>query len=910
MLQWTTLTLLLIGCAPVTPPQHTVASSPPRPPRPPAIAVSSSLRLPGDVQPKEELLELRVDPHRERFSGTASLLVHLDVPRRVIYLHGKGLAVGRVTVTPQEGGDVAAAWSQVDESGMAALILPQPLQPGMARIRIEFAAPFGSTLRGLHRVKQSGLTYAFTQFEPIAARESFPCFDEPSYKIPFTLTLIVPKDMEAVANAREQARVDDGKSWRVHFAPTPPIPSYLVAFAVGPLDIVAAPDLPPNSVRARPLQLRGIAARGRGKEMAYALAHAGELLALLEEYFGSEYPYDKLDLLAVPDKQGAMENPGAATFSESLLFVDESTASVAQRRRFAGVVAHEFAHFWLGDLVTMRWWDDIWLSEAFATWMGHKIVDRWNPNMNAQVDLLAGVQRAMDADSLASARAVRQPIESTHDIENAFDAITYQKGAAVLAMFERWLGHEAFRQGVRRYLEQHRFGSAGTDDFIAAISATVGRDLTQPLRTFLDQPGVPWIEARTICDGAAHVHVRQSRYLPLGSSGESQRTWQVPVCARFGVGKEVREVCTLVSESEGELPLGATCPDWVFPNAEGAGYFRVGLAATDLARLRRSNLRTLSTRERIAYVSNMRAAYDRGATSFAAAFESTLPLVGDAEPEIAGAALHFLQQAREWLYDDPMRSIIEAYLRKIYGGLGQKLGFQPAPDESPQRMRLRVGVIEALASIGRDPLVRNKLWALALDYLGHGADGAIHADAVDPNVITAALAVAGEQAKADLWEAMRAQLHRSEDETLRERLLWALAQTQNPVLAARALSLTLDATLRTSEALTPLWAQMAQPQTRDVAWAFIKAHFVELMRRVGDDMGAWQLLAMAEHFCDEDHLADVERLFRPRARSLVGGPRLLANALEEIRLCIARRRAHAKGAWEFFADTRSADEAP
>ncbi len=324
----------------------------------------------------------------------------------------------------------------------------------------------------------------------------------------------------------------------MHFAPTLPLPSYLIAFAVGPLDIVPAPDVPPNAVRKRALPLRAVTTKGHGKEIAYALAHTGEILAVLEQIFGIEYPYDKLDIIAVPDKGGAMENAGAVTFSDGLLLFDEKKAPLWQKRGYASVMAHELAHQWVGDLVTAAWWDDIWLNESFATFIGAKAADQWDPKMDGRMELLDGVQGAIGSDSLVSARSIRQPIESTNDIENAFDGITYQKGGGVLSMFERWVGPATFAKGLHDYLSQHRFASATADDFLSAESAAAGKDVKTPFHTFLDQPGVPFVEAEVKCDGSPRLHLKQSRYLPMGSTGDSNKTWQIPICARYAVERE------------------------------------------------------------------------------------------------------------------------------------------------------------------------------------------------------------------------------------------------------------------------------------------------------------------------------------------------------------------------------------
>ncbi len=542
---------LAVACAACAP-----ASTEPRPVPvpgagvPPASPSSSSLpveapplaRLPGDARPTRYALALRVDPAQARFSGVADIAVELDRPRDVIWLHGRDLAVRRATVQPEGAAALEARWEQVSKSGVASLRLASPVGPGRVTLHVEYDAPFSGNDEGLYVVARGTDHYAFTQFEATDARRAFPCFDEPGFKAPFELAVSVPHALAAVSNTRETSRAREpaagGADWdRVTFAPTERLPSYLVALAVGPLDVVAAPDVPPSAVRPRPLPLRGVATRGRGKELAYALAHAGEIVTALEGYFGSAYPYDKLDLLAVPDMGGAMENAGAITFAEGILLLDEPSSSAEARFTHASVVAHEISHQWFGDLVTMRWWDDLWLNEAFATWMEARIVGKLRPDLRPDVHALESVHQAMNADSLVSARKIRQEIADDNDIESAFDAITYDKGGGVLSMFERWIGPEAFQKGVRGYLGAHRFGSASAEDLFASLSTAAGRDVAGPLRTFLDRPGLPFVEASVSCEGHPRLLLRQSRFFPLGSAGAGDgHTWQIPVCARYADG--------------------------------------------------------------------------------------------------------------------------------------------------------------------------------------------------------------------------------------------------------------------------------------------------------------------------------------------------------------------------------------
>jgi alanyl aminopeptidase len=857
------------------------------------------LRLPTDTRPVAEALELRLDPRQETYSGAVDIDVTLDAARATLWLHGKGLNVARATVTPEGGAPLDATWQDRHDSGVASLTVARAIPPGRARIHVEYGAAFNRGQHGLYRAREADVDYVFTQFEAIAAREAFPCFDEPAFKIPFTTTLVVPDGQVAIANTHEASRAAAPAGWtRVAFAPSLPLPSYLVAFAVGPFDLVPAPDVPPNEVRARPLPLRAVTARGRARDVAYALAHAGEILATLERYVGLEYPYDKLDLVAVPGKGSAMENPGCVTFDETRLLMDGATASVSQRRSYAGVMAHELAHQWTGDLVTMEWWNDVWLNEAFATWLGTKATDAWDPKSHAGMALLRSAQDAMSVDSLVSARSIRQPITSTHDIANAFDAITYRKGGAVLGMFERWVGEAAWQKGLHAYLSAHRFGSGTADDFLQAENDATGKDVRTAFHTFLDQPGVPFVEARVACDqGSARVALRQSRFLPVGSTGDADATWQIPVCVRTGEGT----TCTLLASTTGELALPGACPAFVFPNADAAGYYRFSLAAADLDRLRRNGIPTLSEREKLAYGASLRAAWARATTPMQDVMRAAEPLAADAEPAVAEQPMGYVTAAREWLWSAPARANVEVYARSLYEPVARRLGWEPKAGEDDEARALRGSVLTFLALTARDAPVRAEARKRGLAYLGVGRDGALHADAVDANLAAVAVAVVGEEADRATWDAMRALFAKTVDEVVRGRLLRGMSLASDPTLASAARELMLDPTLRDSETLTPLFVQLGRAETRDVAWAWMKEHYDAILARMPRHHGGTQLVGAVSVFCDEEHAGDIERFFAPKAEALEGGPRALASTLEEVRLCAARRKAQEPSARAMFA---------
>ena len=892
---WLALGIALAGCALLQPAQPTATTAPTAPV---PLAVPTG-QLPREVRPLGYTLELEIVPSRERFTGRAQIAVQIDHPTSVIWLHGKGLHPTLVQAVAG-GHAYPASWTQTTEDGVAVLNFGLTLPVGPAMIEIRYDAAFERDLEGLYRVDVAGANYAFTQFEPVSARLAFPCFDEPSFKTPFEVWLTVPKDDTAIANAPEVSSEPLGDLKRVRFAKTPPLPSYLVAFAVGPLDVVAGAPIPANDVRKEPVPLRGVAVKGQGAQLGYALQHTGKILDALERYTGLPYPYGKLDLIAVPDfGPGAMENAGAVTFREWLLLIDPKSAAEGQKRAFAGVMAHELAHMWFGDLVTMPWWDDVWLNEAFATWLGSHVVAELYPDYRAELHLLESVQDAMQEDGRVSARMIRQPITSTHDISNAFDSITYQKGAGILAMFERWLGDEAFRAGLRAYLAAHAHGNATATDLIGALAAASddAPAIGAAFHSFLEQVGVPLVEAEVVCGeaGKAELKLAQSRFLPVGSTGDRARMWQLPLCARYATGGQTHESCTMLTAATGTLALDG-CPDWLVPNASGIGYFRWSLAAKDLAKLRRA-WPQLSPRERLSTVDSLRAGFEGGRTRADDLLAAIEPLASDEQRAVATVPMEILTFARDYLVDDATRPALTEFARKLYQPVLRRLGWLDRAGEDGETKLLRAQTVAFLADVGLAGFPRQHAAQIGRGLLGlRGKDAEPEPVASDLRDVAVRLAV--EDGDDAVFDAAVARLKATSEPTERQRLLAAIGSVRDE-RAARALALALDPALKVNEVYAVPRMQMQDPRTREAAWQWIETNFDALTGRVSLRRAGYTP-ALAVPLCSEAAATRVEAFFAPRIQAMTGGPRTLASALEQMRLCAARVQAQKEGARKFF----------
>jgi len=863
-------------------------------------------RLAADVRPTRYALTLAMDPTRDRFTGVAEIDVDLPHRQTVIYLHGQGLDVSEVTVTESGRDARTGEWASIGDEGLASVTLERPIGPGNVRLRITYGAPFDPNLSGFYRVEQGNEHYIFSQMEPLAARRAFPCFDEPSFKTPYDVTMVVRADDVAIANAREISSTDmSGDLRRVRFATTESIPSYLVAIAVGPFDVVEGDAIPANEVRSAALPFRAIAPRGHGPQLAHAIEHTPAILTWLESYFGSAYPFDKLDLIAVPDfGAGAMENPGAVTFRDSLLLVGED-APISQQRGFAYVTAHELAHMWFGNLVTMQWWDDLWLNEAFASWMESQTIQATFPNFEPAVTSMEEAVAAMNADSLHSARQIRQPIESSHDIHNAFDAITYLKGQAVLSMFEQWLTPEVFRTGVRAYLSAHAEGNASAGDLLDALSEAAGRDVRGPVNSFLRQPGVPLVEVTPTCEGEqGSLTLRQSRYLPLGSQASREATWQIPFCARYRAGGEVRQVCTVLTETEGQVALEGGCAEWVMPNAGGTGYYRWSLPADQLTVLGRSGLSDLSVREAMSFADSVQSSFAAGRTSYEDAMNAVRPLARRPERALATAPISLTELALDRLLDDAAKTRARRWATRLYRSSWRELGFRVRDGESPDRQLYRRELLSFLALEAEDGPIRREAGQLGRAYLGLRGDGEIHPDAVAPDLASTVVAVAVQQGGERAFNHVLERLLAATDPVARRNLLTGLSRgAREPALRTRLLALTLDpeSGLRTNEIFQPLRGQQQDAEGRELVWAWLQANYDALVARMGPFMAGYLPYAAVSH-CTTERATEVQAFFAERMEATHGGPRNLAKAVESIELCAARVEHGRGSANTFFAN--------
>ena len=849
-------------------------------------------KLPTIAAPLHYDLNLTLDPRAERFDGKVRIKVRLNEASDHLWLHAKDLTISQASTVDADGKIIATTITDHPNEGVLELRFASTVPAQMIELRLDWNAPFNRKLEGLYKVSVGEDAYAITQMEPISARYAFPSFDEPRFKVPFDIVLTVPEQDAAFANTRQtgEKKSADGRWKTLTFATTQPLPTYLVALAVGPWELVEGTPIPANAVRKTPLPLRGIGPRGSQKRLDWALKTAAEIVPFFEDYTHQPYPFDKLDLLGAPDfSAGAMENAGLIIYRDATLLADEKSGA-GQFRGVFNINAHEIAHQWYGDLVTVPWWDDIWLNEAYATWGQAKAAVALHPEYQADLGALEGRLFAMSSDSLLSTRKIRQPIENHGDIQSAFDGITYQKGAAVLAMFERWVGEERFREGMRKYLAEHAFGSGSSDDLIATLAQASGKGdaFAKGMRSFLDQPGVPLIDTRIQCAaGKPTLKLAQTRYLPYGVTSKEAQQWTVPVCLRLGHGDGSVAQCVLLDQAQQEFALEGACPDWVLPNADAAGYYRFELEPAALAKLGAASAK-LSIAEQMMYTDALSSAFNRGSLDPVQLLDALPTLAASEAQQVATGLLWPMGWIRENLLDDAARDTLNAWAIQQYAKRMQILGWRRAEGESLTTTSFRSRLVGFLVG-AKDPVARKALGDQGRAALGLDGSGTVDLSRADADLLGTALSVAVQDGGKEVFEAAQKAFEASRDTRHRYALLGAVGSTKDPELATRARAYGLSDAVQLGEMGMLYSALMGERENRAATWQWMTEHYETFRKRLSPFAQGGLPGMFSGGRCDAAAASELETFFAPRVKELVGGERGLRQTLERIRQCSVLR---------------------
>jgi len=856
-------------------------------------------QLPDTVTPKSYRVDMMIDPQKEGMSGTVAIDVTMNDAADHIWIHAKEMTVSAARIDYKDGTKAELTFNAISleeaPSGIAYLSSDETLPTGEATLTVAYETPYNQNLNSAYQVRRGEEAYIVTQFEPLGAREAFPSFDEPKFKVPFTLSITSPSDEVVISNTPEVSVAPvtvEGEKWTKHqFAQTRPLPSYLIAFAVGPYDVVDYGTIPPNSVRKTPLELRGLTAADKGEQVEFALEGTEAILTALEEYFGTPYPYEKLDLIAAPDYAfGAMENPGAIVYREFLLLLDENSP-LSQKRAYNRVHSHELAHQWFGNLVTPVWWEDIWLNEAFATWAGNKGTALAYPDGNYDRLTLNAALGAMNIDTLSTTRKVREPLVRSENVMDQFDGITYRKGGGVLSMFESFVGEEAFQKGVRLHMDRYADDVATGDDFFNSIAEGSGNpDVVSAMKSFVDQPGLPLVKANIFADrkkgsGAfTGITLSQSRYAPLGSKTEQGQSWEIPVCVAYGQKGKIGKKCTLLDKNETRIEIDGLI-DWVTLNQNGSGYYRFTMNSAAWDGLI-ENLDELNTREALTVQDSLVAAFRAGEVDADVFLNGMSAFAAHPEYDVASSSTRLLN----FMYDEmpDSREAIAAHVNATYRDRFLRIRGQ----DSVEGDLLAPTLANLLVGFGEDKALSEEMASAGASYLGLNGD--VDKTKVAPNMVGLALRQAM-RTRGDAAYAPMLELAKSGSSLEKGAAASALASTRDKDVYKKILAdvvLAEDSPLTGRQAGTVLNGLLGSSTFGEQTWDWFKANLDGYVKKV-PDVRKGGLPGAGRNFCSLDRRDEVRSFVKNNAALMPGFERSLLQTLEGIELCAALKEAKA-----------------
>jgi aminopeptidase N/puromycin-sensitive aminopeptidase len=856
--------------------------------------LASGQRLPYGVSPRHYSLTFAPDLQKAVFDGDATIDVEMNKATNSIVLNSIELEFQEVTVTQDQKTQVAK-WSFAPEKEQVTLTVADDLQPGPASLHFKFTGILNDKLHGFYLARTKTRNYATTQFEATDARRAFPSFDEPAFKTKFDIKLIVDKGDTAISNGRivsDTPGPAEGKH-TLEFSTTPQMSTYLVAMAVG--------DFECNEGSADNVPIRVCGTPDKKPLGTAGLRYATEILKFYNQYYGIPYPFGKLDIVGVPDfEAGAMENTAAIFYRESLLFIDDNNSSVDSHQQVFEVLAHEMAHQWFGDLVTMKWWDNIWLNEGFATWMAYKPSQTLHPEWNAMLDAVQGTDKALATDALVNTHAIRVKADTPNEINELFDSISYDKAAAVLRMLETYVSPDVFRRGVNVYLRKFSYGNATAEDFWNSLSAASGRPVDKIMPTFVDQGGEPLVTVKSAClnPPAAKDPVKKSkksrRRAPIKPNPVTQVTvsqqrfwadpavappkdqlWMVPVCIKSGGAKPF---CQILSQKEQTVPV-VGCSPWVFVNGSAAGYYRTQYDKADLQKLISVASTELTTAERIVLLRDEAALVGSGQESMTTYLDLVSAVNQDAQRSLVESYGRTLDFINSYLLSEADAPAFRAWVRSNFQPMITKIGWTPAANESADTHTLRGDLIHILGIAGEDPETVRRSTTLAEQYLKDP-------NSVDASIAKEVLSVAARYGNETLFAQYVAAMRQMSAPEQYYNVGSALAEFRDPKIVVQVLERGVSDEVRNQDAARLIANVLSNADNQKIAWEWVKAHWPAVEKKTTMSSGP-EIVNATRSFCSVELRDDVQSFFSEH--KVPSAERALKQSREDIDSCVKRR---------------------
>ena len=834
-----------------------------------------SQRLPTNARPEHYRLSLTPDLKAATFRGTETIDLRLAAPASTITLNAIELKIDHVTASNQPG---TIAYDEAKEQ--VTFSFPNPLPAGPVALELAYSGILNDKLRGFYLSKTKARSYAVTQFESTDARRAFPNFDEPALKATYDVSLTIDQADTAISNTNivSDTSQQPGKHTLV-FATTPKISSYLVAFLIG--------DFACSKGSADGIPIRVCSTPDKVKLTKFAVKAAEHFLTYYDRYFGIKYPMPKLDLIGIPDfEAGAMENFGAITYRETALLVDAHDGSISAKKRVASVIAHEMAHQWFGDLVTMQWWDNLWLNEGFATWMQDKAASDWHPEWGYKEDAADELNATLNYDSARTTRTIRTKAETPAQISELFDGIAYGKAGAVIGMVEQYVGEDRFRRGVHDYLQAHLYANANAEDFWNAQKVVSELPVDDVMASFVDLPGVPLLTVQpatgdTLTLGQSRFFLSPQELVEEKDSAPASTKWVVPVCYKT----TGRPDCQLLGATappnrakENESKPTASSPLF-YANANEKGYYRVAYTPAQVAAITAAAETTLTVPERIGFLGDRWAFIRSGQGSVGEYLDLALALKSDPSSQVVDSLLRTIGQIRSRIATPEDRVQLNAMVRARFGPVYAALPAQNKHGSIDLEER-RTELFQALGAAG-DPAVLARARQIAEElFAGHKSTA--------PALVDDAVGLAAINGDEPFYERVQVVSQKAIDPGLQSEALQMLTRFRAPILSIRTLEYAVSGQVRNQDSWILIAIELSQPETRDVAWSWVQLHWDRVQAQLTTASGA-NVVAATGSFCTVAQRTQVASFFAEHP--VPAAERSLAKALDSIDECVKLRAA-------------------
>ncbi|WP_438864161.1 M1 family metallopeptidase [Neptunicella sp.] len=819
-----------------------------------SAAAQTEYRLPVNIKPEFQQVSLKVDPDQLDYSGNTVIDINVTSPTDKIGFYQIDLSIDKIELVQGDKhtplsvtqGDYNINWAT------SASTIPA----GKYQLQIAFSGKVNTSSDGMYLAQFEDKNYIYTQFEDMHARRAFPSFDEPSFKIPFQLTISSPEKNTVLSNTQVAKRTVKNGWQTVVFNKTKPMPSYIVAYAIGEFDSAPIEGLSvPGHIYT---------AKGQAGKTKFIAKHTAEIVKALESYFGMDYPFEKIDFIAVPNfTHGAMENAGLITFRSSYLLLDDQP-SLTDKAGPLSVVAHELAHMWYGNLVTMAWWDDLWLNEAFASWMAGKVMVNLYPELNTKNDLVQ--EGAFPADASPTTRPIKKQVRSAADVMDGL-GLNYSKGESILLMIESLIGEQAFQQGIQKYIKQRSWKNAEANDLWHALATVSDIDLPAMMKTYIEQPGY------ALLSFDENGKVTQQRYL-LTDEGNKNQVWQIPLSIKYKQNGQVKNTTFTLTDQQDVISKISEA-EWIFPDSGALGYFRWKTSVKQLDALLK-DIDVLSGKEKKSLVYNVGALFSANQISLVEYFKALTVLANAKEPMVVAAVFSAIDKL-DYLVDDSNRHLYATYIEKMAMPWFNKLGTTEQAGESDELVKLRYTILGLLTSNTDNQQVLDISTKLTKSYL---ADP----HSVPNSIASRAMTMVARHGDAQWYNKFEQAYIAHTDARVRSTINRGFAFKQDKLLQ-RYLDFSLQSYVTPANVIASLYRGAAIQDNKDLFYQWMEKHFTELTQK----MPAYHVGHLPEYTgstCNQQDIDSAKTFYKDRMQQFDGMARSYEVAMQRSQQCV------------------------